>query len=95
MALPGWLEFVISHPDLFGWAGTLLYLIYEIRGPRGRINELMGLLKNTVVVVRGLARVHSNVDTESVDDYLVENGMEPSDFIEDDPESEVIQKGDD
>lgn len=89
-----WVEWIAAHPDLVGWAGTLIYLIYEIRGPKGKVNELMSLLKNTVVVVRGLARVHDDVNTEAVDDYLVENGMEPADFIEDDPGEEVVQKDD-
>lgn len=88
MQIPSWVT-----ADLAGWALTLLYLIYEIRGPRGKIKELTGLLKNTIIVVRGLARVHEEVDTEKVDEYLVENGMEPSDFInrDGDPAEEITR----
>lgn len=77
--LIGWL---LANPEV-GWVAVILYLMWEIRGPWGKINELMKLIKSVTTVVRGLARVHDEVDTEAVDDYLVENGMEPGDFIMD------------
>lgn len=90
MSVESWIvEAIINNPDLVGWAGTLAYLMYEIRGPRGRVNQLMSVLKNTVTIVRGLARVHDDIDTEAVDDYLVENGLEPGDFIKKNEEEEI------
>jgi len=73
----GWF---LNNPEI-GWVGVILYLMWEIRGPYGKINELMQMIKSVITVVRGLARVHDEVDTDVVDEYLVENGMEPGDFI--------------
>jgi hypothetical protein len=60
--------------------------VWEIRGPRGKINELTSLIKSSITVIRALARVHEEVDTNQVDEYLVENGAEPGDFIRDEGE---------
>lgn len=76
----GW---VLENPEI-GWVGVFLYLLWEIRGPRGRINELFDWIKSVSIVVRALAQVHDEIDTEKVDDYLTRNGTEPNDFIEDD-----------
>jgi len=96
--LIGWL---LANPEI-GWVAVILYLMWEIRGPWGKINELMKLIKSVITVVRGLARVHEDVDTQTVDEYLVENGMEPGDFIRDEPErkgegdpEDIIKGGDD
>mgnify|MGYP006266881253 CR=1 FL=1 len=88
--LIGWL---LANPEI-GWVAVILYLMWEIRGPWGKINELMKLIKSVITVVRGLARVHDDVDTETVDDYLVENGMEPGDFIRKDDDNEDLGMGD-
>jgi len=86
----GWL---LSNPEV-GWVAVILYLMWEIRGPWGKIKELMDLIKSVTTVVRGLARVHDDVDTEAVDDYLVENGMEPGDFIKGRDEELPVEEGD-
>lgn len=99
----GLFSWLLSNPEV-GWVAVILYLMWEIRGPWGKIKELMDLIKSVTTVVRGLARVHDDVDTEAVDDYLVENGMEPGDFIDKDktelPDDEAdpekfIKRGDD
>lgn len=79
-------EFAVTNPEVFGLFGWLIlfgYLVFEIRHPRGRVRALDDHIRNAITVIRGLARVHDEVDTEKVDEYLVENGMEPDDFIYD------------
>lgn len=71
----------IANPEL-GWIIVGLYLIFEIRTRYGRIAELYGMILSIITVVRALARVHDEVDTEKVDEYLLENGTEPGDFIQ-------------
>lgn len=93
MALPlqsggGVIAWLLENPEV-GWVVVILYLMWEIRGPRGKIAELTHMIKSITTVVRGLARVHDNIDTQQVDEYLVENGMEPSDFIEGDNPSDI------
>jgi len=94
-ALVGW---ILAHPEL-GWIVAIIYLVIEIRTPWGKIKELTDLIKNVVTVVRALARVHNDIDTEGVDEYLLENGMDPQDFISDDgdekAEQSVFQQGGD
>ena len=93
------IAWVITHPEV-GWVLAIGYLIFEIRTPWGKIQELMQMIKNVVTVVRAMARTDSNIDTDGVDEYLLENGVEPADFIvEEDEDSQAIlnslERGDD
>jgi len=74
----GWM---LDNPEV-GWVVVILYLGWEIRGPKGAVHEMRSTVNNTIVVIRALARVHEEVDTERVDEYLVDNGSEPGDFID-------------
>lgn len=74
------LLWLIANPE-FGWVVVIGYLAFEIRSRYGRISRLDKRLLSAITVVRALARVHDEVDTERVDEYLVENGSEPSDFL--------------
>lgn len=76
-------SWLIQHPET-GWAVVLFYLGWEIRGPRGKISEMTTMIKSVIIVVRSMARTNEEIDTEAVDEYLVDNGQEPSDFIRDD-----------
>lgn len=70
----------LEHPEL-GWIPVLLYLAYELRGERGRIAQLDSKLVGSITVIRALARANEEVDQSAVDEYLVENGCEPDDFL--------------
>lgn len=93
------LPWLLENPEV-GWVAVILYLMWEIRGPRGKIAELTKLLENVTVVVRGLARAQNNdedVDIQSIDEYLAENGQEPSDFIDrdkNDKSDDIVRGGD-
>jgi hypothetical protein len=79
-------SFVFENPEL-GWIVVLVYLAYELRGERGRIYKLDKKITSAIVVIRALSRKGAEgVDEEIVDEYLVENGMEPGDFIKEDGE---------
>lgn len=45
------------------------------------VRETKQLLVSTITVLRAVVRTNPDVDTESVDEYLVENGVSPDDFI--------------
>lgn len=75
----------------FGW------LMYEVYSPKwlpktkfqkavGNIEEQIRdthtLLLSSVTVLRAVVRTNQEVDTERVDEYLVENGVEPEDFLD-------------
>ena len=87
--MPGFIESVVpwllNNPEV-GWVVVMGYLAYELRGKRGRIHTLDKKLTSATVVIRALARTDDEMNEQAVDEYLVENGMEPSDFIEDDSE---------
>lgn len=88
------IEWLLENPQV-GWVGVILYLMWEIRGPKGKIKELTDSLHQITVVVRGLARANDDVDTEKVDDLLADNGTEPGDVIETDTgQEEKILKDD-
>ncbi len=89
------IKWALANPDL-GWIIVVVYLGWELRGKRGTIAKTNKMILSAITVIRALARVHEEIDTEQVDDYLLENGTEPSDFIEDDGEDpeKLIQKGD-
>lgn len=74
-------EFIITHPEL-GWIPFGLWLLFELRSKRGRIYQLDRKITSAIIVVRALARKEEAIDEEEVDRYLVENGMEPSDFFQ-------------
>jgi len=88
------IEFIFDYPEL-GWMLVMMYLAYELRGKRGRIYNLDKKLTSAIIVVRALARTYDDMDEQAVDEYLVENGMEPGDFIEGEQrEEEVKRQGD-
>lgn len=74
------IEFVFNYPEL-GWVLVMAYLAYELRGKRGRVHNLDKKLTSSIIVIRALARTDDEMKEEAVDEYLVENGMEPTDFI--------------
>lgn len=82
------ISWMLSNPEI-GWAAVLLYLMWEIRGPRGRVKEIMSALNSLTVVVRALARASNKVDTKEVDTFLTDNGNEPSDFLDDEEEESL------
>jgi len=82
---------LIENPEI-GWVASLLYLMWEIRGPKGKINDLAERIEGVVVVVRALAQVHDDIDTERVDEYLTRNGNEPSDFIRNPKENQSYSR---
>jgi len=89
------IKWALANPDL-GWIIVVVYLGWELRGKRGTIAKTNKMILSAITVIRALARVHDEIDTEQVDDYLLENGTEPNDFIDDekeDPEN-LISKGD-
>lgn len=75
------IAWMIDNPEV-GWIVTIAYLMWEIRGPKGAIHELKKSLDASIVVIRALAKTHNGVNEEMVDEYLVQNGNEPSDFID-------------
>lgn len=77
-AIVGWL---LENPEV-GWVVTIGYLVWEIRGPKGAIKELKCSIQSSIVVIRALARTQDEIETSKVDDYLTQNGSEPSDFID-------------
>jgi len=92
-------EWVLDNPDV-GWIVLILYLMWEIRGPKGAIHDLKVQIEKSGTIIRALARVHDDIETEQVDEYL--NGTkEPNDFIdpvesnESDSEKLVRDSGDD
>lgn len=75
-------EFITQYPEV-GWVLVILYLAYELRGKRGRIYSLDKKITSAIVVIRALSRADDDIDEDEVADYLVENGMEPDDFLQD------------
>ncbi len=73
-------ETIFDYPE-FGWIIILVYLIVEIRTKKGRIYQLNNQLNAAIVVIRAIARTTDEVKTNKVDQYLSNNGSEPSDFI--------------
>jgi hypothetical protein len=75
------LPWLLNNPEV-GWVVVMAYLAYELRGKRGRLYKLDKKLTSAIIVIRALARTDDEMDEDTVDEYLVENGMEPEDFIE-------------
>jgi hypothetical protein len=74
----------------------MLWVMYQVYSPgwmpktklqkiagdiESEVRETKHLLVSTITVLRAVVRTNDEVDTERVDDYLVENGVEPDDFI--------------
>ena len=76
----GVVDWIVSNPET-GWVIVLAYVVYEIRGRRGRISQLFNEIDKVVIVVRGIARATDGVKTEKVDQFLTQNGNEPGDFV--------------
>lgn len=73
-------SFVLEHPEM-GWIVLFGWLLFELRSKRGRIYQLDKKITGSIIVIRALAKKEKAIDEEKVDDYLVENGMEPADFF--------------
>lgn len=82
-------KWTMQNPEL-GWIVVLAYLFLELRSRYGRIHDLRFMVLSAITVIRALARVQEDIDTKAVDDYLLENGTEPDDFISD-PDEDNIQ----
>lgn len=83
-------EWVLDNPDV-GWIVLILYLMWEIRGPKGAIHDLKVQIEKSGTIIRALARVHDDIETEQVDEYL--NGTkEPNDFIHSENSEEESEK---
>lgn len=76
----GLVSWVFDHPEL-GWVLVMAYLYIEIRTRWGRFRMVEENIVHTITVIRALVRTDPEIDTEKVDAYLVENGVEPEDFI--------------
>lgn len=78
------LEWFLNNPEV-GWLGVFLYLFWEIRGPKGKLREITDSIRSITIVVRALARANDDVNTDEVDQFLVDdNGNEPGDFLDHD-----------
>lgn len=73
-------SFFLSHPEL-GWVILAAWLFFELRTKRGTIYKLDKKITGSIIVIRALAKKEDAIDESKVDDYLVENGMEPADFF--------------
>ena len=92
MAVDGVVSFLAAHPN-WGWVLVLAAGVEQLYAPwNTRTKQLVGRIENQIhtieqmqkaqmTVIRALARVHEDILTEKVDDYLVENGAEPDDFV--------------
>ncbi|UBF23103.1 hypothetical protein HCTV-16_gp120 [Haloarcula virus HCTV-16] len=87
----GWLVYQVYSPD---WLPETK-LQKMMGGIEREIKETRGLLVSAITVLRAVVRTNEEVDTEKVDDYLVENGVEPDDFIESTDMRGEEQLGDD
>lgn len=87
-------EWAMEHPEL-GWVLLFGWLLFELRSKKGRVYQLDKKITGSIIVIRALAERDEAIDEEKVDDYLVENGMEPNDFIvEDNPSGKNFEEGD-
>ena len=73
-------EWIVDNPET-GWILVLAYLIWEIRGRKGRIQGVVEMVRSNTVVVRAIARTNEDIDTEAADEYLSTDEIEPGDFI--------------
>lgn len=79
-----WLIYQIYGPK-FGIETRLYGLLLEFKEAlddlRGRIANIETRQENHIQVTRAQSRIHPEMDEEEVDEYLVENGIDPNDFI--------------
>jgi hypothetical protein len=79
-----WLIYQVYAPKM-GITTRLSALITEVKEAlddlRGRIRNIEQRQENHIQVTRAQARIHPEMDEEEVDEYLVENGIDPDDFI--------------
>jgi len=95
MVVPGEIiKHLISQYGVFTL--FFLWVLYQVYSPtwlpetklqkmagdiRDEVIETKHLLVSTITVLRAVVRTNDEVDTGKVDEYLVENGVEPDDFI--------------
>jgi len=95
MVVPGEIiKHLISQYGVFTL--FFLWVLYQVYSPdwlpetklqkmvgdiRSEVVETKHLLVSTITVLRAVVRTNEEVDTDKVDEYLVENGVEPDDFI--------------
>ena len=86
------IEALLRYPEL-GWVIVLIYLYIELRSSHGKLQRVDERIVAVTTVVRALSRVHDDIETGMVDEYLVENGQEPKDFLgPDDGRREKVDK---
>lgn len=104
MVIPGEIiSHLISRYGVFTL--FFLWVLYQVYSPgwlpetklqkmagdiREEVVETKHLLVSTITVLRAVVRTNEEVDTAKVDKYLVENGVEPDDFIR---EKDIPTKG--
>lgn len=79
--IAGVIEWGFDNPEV-GWILVVFYLMFEIRGPYGKVSKTLQQIEKIVTVVQALARSHQAIDTDKVDQYLAGNGKGPYDFFE-------------
>lgn len=95
MVVPGeFVKYLMSEYGVF--TIFFLWVLYQVYSPewlpdtklqkmvgdvRDEVVETKHLLVSTITVLRAVVRTNKEVDTDKVDEYLVENGVEPDDFI--------------
>lgn len=94
---------IVSEVGIVGL--FVLWALYQVYSPawlpdtklqkalgsiESEVRETKRLLISTITVLRAVVRTNDEVDSDKVDEYLVENGVEPDDFIR---ESEYKNRG--
>jgi hypothetical protein len=80
--LVAWILYQVYCPKRFHpYGGTKIQKIVD--EVEKEIADTRELVKAAITVIRGLARTDESIDTEAVDEYLVENGTKPSTFVKD------------
>lgn len=102
MVLESAVEIVVANPE-WGWLAAFAFGIEQLFAPwETRLKQMVGSLHDDIddvhaqqvalmTVVRALARVHDDINTEEVDRYLVANDVEPADFIDQSPEPDQLR----
>lgn len=88
VGIADFVSYAFNNPET-GWIIVLIYLAYELRGKRGKIRSLELKVNNAIIVIQALSRQGAeSIDENVVDEYLIENGITPDDFIKEDNEGE-------
>ena len=99
-------SFFLAHPE-WGWLLILAFAVEQLFAPwqtktkqltsrvEKRVKHVEEMQLAQMTVIRALARVHDEIDTEMVDEYLEENGVSPDDFIEERVAADDFLGGDD